>query len=164
MALFYHVPKSGTAIIRRGFGGTQVAISSGIFVFPGLHQIEVISLGTTPIKVTFNDEEGLLTKDDQRIPLNVTIYVAVSPTYEDITRIVFGRGVDFVNSSERLSEYFIPKVREGMAQVFRQYDHAYLADPDNIPSLKDDLLMAMGIEFEVMRLKDVAFNYEQPAS
>ena len=74
----YRKIPQGSAIIRTGMGGVQVAFDSGIFVFPVLHRMEIMDISVKRIEIERKGKNGLICRDNMRADIKVAFFIKVN--------------------------------------------------------------------------------------
>jgi len=83
---FYTLVPKEKALIRTGIGGEAVVMSGGIFVVPGFHKEQWVSLRTVKLPVKRDGHESLITGDKLRVDVTTEFFLRVAAT-EDAVKI-----------------------------------------------------------------------------
>ncbi len=76
----YRRPTKETAFVRTGFLGQCVAIDSGAFVVPVLHEVTPVNMNSMRIDVRRENDQALITRNRMRVDVGAEFFVRVSPT------------------------------------------------------------------------------------
>jgi uncharacterized membrane protein YqiK len=74
IALFYKKIPQGEALVKTGFGGTQVAFDKGMYVIPLLHKVEIMDISVKKIEIERLENDGLICKDNMRADIKVAFF------------------------------------------------------------------------------------------
>ncbi len=80
----YVKTKANEAFVRTGMGGIKVVQDGGAIVFPVIHQIVTVQLGSKRLEVKREGVDALITKDKLRADIKAEFFVRVPPVEESI--------------------------------------------------------------------------------
>ena len=96
------------AIIKSGFGGTQVAWSRGVFVLPLIQRFTRVNLSAAPVEIQFNAARPL--RFSKRETETLTIIIWLTPTIDEEHRFIVDGvkefGAEGLTDQERLEKYY----------------------------------------------------------
>lgn len=81
---FYTLVPKEKALIRTGVGGEKVMMSGGLFVLPGFHKAQWVSLRTVKLSVKRDGHDSLITGDKLRVDVNTEFFLRVSNNVESV--------------------------------------------------------------------------------
>jgi uncharacterized membrane protein YqiK len=84
MNRFYRKSTRDVALVRTGFGGQKIVLSSGCLSLPFLHKVEEINMRTMRVEVKRAGEKSLITSDRIRIDVELDFYIRVQPTVDGV--------------------------------------------------------------------------------
>ena len=153
---WWHKVQQGKAIIRNGVGGTQVAFS-GQFVFPIMHQREIMDISVKRVEIYRHGEEGLVCKDNLRADIKVAFFVRVNKTREDVMAVAQLLGCERASDPGALIEFFDAKFSEALKTVGKRFDFVELYEGRE--KFKDEILAIIGRDLNGYVLDDAAIDY-----
>jgi uncharacterized membrane protein YqiK len=84
MNRFYRKSTRDVALVRTGFGGQKIVLSSGCLSLPFLHKVEEINMRTMRVEVKRTGDKSLITADRIRVDVELDFYIRVQPTVEGV--------------------------------------------------------------------------------
>lgn len=81
---FYTLVPKEKALIRTGVGGEKVEMSGGIFVVPGFHKAQWVSLRTVKLPVNRAGHDSLITGDKLRVDVTAEFFLRVAANTESV--------------------------------------------------------------------------------
>ncbi|MCH8921878.1 MAG: CPBP family intramembrane metalloprotease [Planctomycetes bacterium] len=84
MNRFYRKSTREVALVRTGFGGQKVVLSSGCLSLPFLHRVEEINMRTIRVEIQRTGNKSLITTDRIRVDMDLDFYIRVQPTKEGV--------------------------------------------------------------------------------
>lgn len=82
---FYTLVPKENALIRGGAGGAKVIMGGqGVFVVPGFHQAQTVSLKTIKLDVRREGDDSLITGDKMRVDVKADFFLRVAATVESV--------------------------------------------------------------------------------
>jgi len=154
---FYEV-KEGFALIRWGLGGDKVYFRGRFFAYPIVHRVEKINIKEQRILVSMIREKSVLTQDNIRVNLQLTFFVQVRPTNQDVVQAAKAfRGIHVVNK-DTLKKIFEAKLMAGIKTATKQYLYQDLYETPNklIRTLKQELDFK---NYQLNRIRIAALKY-----
>lgn len=151
---WYKKPIPGQAIIRTGSGGIKIAITDGIFVIPTVHSFDYINLTTQRIEIA-PTTTGILSRDKKEIAVQVSFYVRVNATIEDIKRVATAFGCKRTFDKEEITDYFKPKFAEALRIIICKYDASELIMMEEI---REQIFQFIGKDLNGYFLDDISID------
>jgi uncharacterized membrane protein YqiK len=146
----------GEALIRNGFGGTQVSFS-GKFVIPILHKVEFMDISVKRIEIDRHGTSGLICKDNLRADIKVAFFVRVNNTVEDVKKVAQALGCKRASDEKALYELFDAKFSEALKSVGKFFDFSELYV--SRVKFKEEILQIIGTDLNGYVLEDAAIDY-----
>jgi len=84
MNRFYRKSTREMALVRTGFGGQKIVLSSGCLSLPFLHKVEEINMRTMRVEVKRTADKSLITSDRIRVDVELDFYIRVQPTVDGV--------------------------------------------------------------------------------
>lgn len=152
----YRKVSQGQALIRNGWGGTQVSFS-GKFVIPILHKVEYMDISVKRIAIDRNGAQGLICQDNLRADIQVAFFVRVNNTTEDVMKVAQALGCVRASDEQALYDLFDAKFSEALKTVGKRFDFAelYVARV----KFKEEILQIIGTDLNGYILEDAAIDY-----
>ena len=152
----YKKVAQGEALIRNGFGGTQVSFS-GKIVIPILHKVEFMDISVKRIEIDRHGTSGLICKDNLRADIKVAFFVRVNNTVEDVKKVAQALGCKRASDEQALYELFDAKFSEALKSVGKFFDFAELYV--SRVKFKEEILQIIGTDLNGYVLEDAAIDY-----
>ncbi|MCP5548019.1 MAG: flotillin family protein [Akkermansiaceae bacterium] len=155
-AMLYRKVKKGTALVRTGFGGTQVNFN-GMLVFPVFHRLETMDISLKRIEIDRTAKGGLICKDNLRADIKVAFFVRVNHAYDDVLRVAQSVGCERASSQDSIRELFDAKFSEALKTVGKRFDFIQLYEDRD--TFRDEILKVIGTDLNGFVLDDAAIDY-----
>jgi uncharacterized membrane protein YqiK len=155
-AMLYRKVKKGTALIRTGFGGTQVNFN-GMLVFPVFHRLETMDISLKRIEIDRTARNGLICRDNMRADIKVAFFVRVNHAVEDCLRVAQAVGCERASSQDAIRELFDAKFSEALKTVGKRFDFIQLYEDRD--KFRDEILKVIGTDLNGFVLDDAAIDY-----
>ncbi|MEQ8788845.1 MAG: flotillin family protein [Pirellulaceae bacterium] len=153
---WYQKVPQGTALIRNGYGGTQVSFS-GMVVLPILHRIEEMDISVKRVEIYRHGAEGLICQDNIRADIKVCFFVRVNKTHQDVMQVAQLLGCERASREIALVELFDSKFSEALKTVGKQFDFVDLYNSRE--RFKEEILKIIGTDLNGYVLDDAAIDY-----
>ncbi|MGB3617026.1 MAG: flotillin family protein, partial [Catalinimonas sp.] len=156
VAKMYHKTEQGTALVRTGSGGTKVSFG-GMMIVPVLHRLETMDISLKTIMISRQGKDGLVCKDNMRADIQVTFFVRVNPTKEDVTNVAQSIGCERASDPAALESLFDAKFSEALKTVGKHFDFVDLYNAREAFRLK--IIDHIGTDLNGYVLDDCAIDY-----
>ncbi|MBI9017490.1 MAG: flotillin family protein [Phycisphaerae bacterium] len=156
LAKCYRKVSQGEALIRNGWGNTQVSFS-GKFVIPIMHKAEYMDISVKRIEIDRRGEQGLICKDNLRADIVVAFFVRVNNTVDDVKKVAQSLGCERASDRQALIELFDAKFSEALKTVGKQFDFSELYT--NRVAFREQILDIIGTDLSGYVLEDAAIDY-----
>ena len=103
IAMFYKKIPQGRALVRTGFGGTNVAFDKGMYVVPVLHKVEIMDISVKKIEIHRLQKDGLICKDNMRADIKVAFFVRINKSKQAITEVAQTIGCERASTIETIT-------------------------------------------------------------
>ena len=153
---FFRKVQQGQALVRNGVGGTRVSFN-GIFVFPIVHQAELMDISVKRIEVERRGPEGLICKDNMRADIKVAFFVRVNKTEQDVLRVAQSIGCQRASNLDLVRTLFDAKFSEALKTVGKRFDFVELYNERS--TFKDEILKVIGTDLNGFALDDCAIDF-----
>ncbi len=153
---FFRKVQQGQALVRNGVGGTRVSFN-GIFVFPIVHQAELMDISVKRIEVERRGPEGLICKDNMRADIKVAFFVRVNKTEQDVLRVAQSIGCQRASALDLVRTLFDAKFSEALKTVGKRFDFVELYNERS--TFKDEILKVIGTDLNGFALDDCAIDF-----
>ena len=162
IAMFYKKVPQGQALIRTGFGGTQVATDKGLYVVPVFHKVEIMDVSVKKIQIERLAHEGLICKDNMRADIKVAFFVRVNNDIEYIKKVAQTIGVARASKIETLEDLFEAKFSEALKTVGKKFEFIELYEARR--EFRDEIVDIIGTDLNGYTLEDCAIDYLEQTS
>ena len=146
----------GSALVKNGFGGTQVSFTSA-YVIPILHIVEMMDISVKRIEIDRSGEDGLICKDNIRADIKVAFFVRVNKEVDDVKRVAQFLGCQRASDEKSLRLVFEPKFSEALKTVGKQFDFVDLYNSRE--EFREQILRIIGKDLNGYILDDAAIDY-----
>lgn len=147
----------GHALIINKMGTEPKVTFTGAIVLPIVNRAEVMDLSVKTIHVSRRGKEGLICMDNIRADINVTFFVRVNKTADDVLRVAQQIGCARASQQSTLEELFAAKFSEALKTVGKQMEFEQLYTQRNV--FKDRIIEVIGTDLHGYVLNDTAIDY-----
>ena len=130
---------------------------TGALVLPMLHRAEVMDISVKTIEITRKAREGMICKDNIRADIQITFFVRVNKTVEDVVKVAQAIGTERASHQETLQNLFSAKFAEALRTVGKQLDFADLYT--HREEFRDRIIAAIGTDLNGYHLEDAAIDH-----
>ena len=147
----------GRAMIVNKMGTEPKVTFTGAIVLPIVNKMEVMDLSVKTIHVARRGKDGLICMDNIRADINVTFFVRVNKTADDVLRVAQRIGCIRASQQSTLEELFSAKFSEALKTVGKQMEFEQLYTQRNV--FKDRIIEVIGTDLHGYVLNDTAIDY-----
>lgn len=157
VARFYRQVEQGKALIVNTVSKEPVVAFTGAIVYPIINRAEVMDLSVKTIDIDRRGKEGLICNDNIRADINVTFFVRVNKTRDDVLKVAQSLGCARASDPKALEELFTAKFAEALKTVGKHFnfDQLYTKRDD----FKDKIIEVIGKDLNGFILDDAAIDY-----
>ncbi|WP_348945192.1 hypothetical protein ABHF33_00860 [Chitinibacter sp. FCG-7] len=154
---FYNKVEQGKAMIVNTLRSEPEVIFTGRMVYPIIHKKEMMDISLKTIVIKRSGNAGLICNDNIRADIEVTFFVHVNKTAEDVLRVAQTVGCERASSPEILEELFAAKFAEALKTVGKSmnFEDLYLARD----KFRDEIIRQIGDNLSGYVLEDAAIDY-----
>src|SRR6478736_5585669 len=134
-----------------------VVAFTGAIVYPVINQAEVMDLSVKTIDIDRRGKEGLICNDNIRADINVTFFVRVNKTVDDVLKVAQSVGCQRASDPTALSELFSAKFAEALKTVGKHFNFEELYTKRD--AFKDKIIEVIGKDLNGFILDDAAIDY-----
>ncbi|SDK73612.1 Uncharacterized membrane protein YqiK, contains Band7/PHB/SPFH domain [Catalinimonas alkaloidigena] len=156
LAKMYQKAEQGRALVRTGVGGTNVSFG-GMLVVPVLHRLETMDISLKTVMISRQGKDGLICKDNMRADIQVTFFVRVNPTKEDVLHVAQSIGCERGSDPEALENLFDAKFSEALKTVGKHFDFVDLYNERE--GFRERIIQHIGTDLNGYVLDDCAIDY-----
>jgi uncharacterized membrane protein YqiK len=153
--LFRKVVQGEALIISRP--RTVDVTFTGALVVPMLHRAEVMDISVKTIEISRTGREGMICQDNIRADIQITFFVRVNKTVEDVIKVAQAIGTDRASHQETLQTLFSAKFAEALRTVGKQLDFTDLYTKRE--EFRDRIIAAIGTDLNGYHLEDAAIDH-----
>ncbi|WP_405584859.1 SPFH domain-containing protein [Streptomyces sp. NBC_01190] len=153
--LFRKVVQGEALIISRP--KTVDVTFTGALVVPMLHRAEVMDISVKTIEISRTGREGMICQDNIRADIQITFFVRVNKTVEDVIKVAQAIGTDRASHQETLQTLFSAKFAEALRTVGKQLDFIDLYTKRE--EFRDRIIAAIGTDLNGYHLEDAAIDH-----
>ena len=155
---FYRMVEQGQVLIINSALRSEPAVSfSGAIVVPVINKAEIMDISVKTIEVDRKGINGLICKDNIRADIQVTFFVRVNKTSEDVIRVATTVGVARASDRGTLENLFQAKFSEALKTVGKRLDFVQLYNERD--QFKEEIIKVIGRDLNGYCLEDVAIDY-----
>lgn len=156
-ARFYRQVEQGKALIVNTTGKEAVVAFTGTMVFPVINRAETMDLSVKTIDIDRRGKEGLICNDNIRADINVTFFVRVNKTADDVLKVAQSIGCARASDPKTLEELFTSKFAEALKTVGKHFNFEELYTKRD--DFKDKIIEVIGKDLNGFILDDAAIDY-----
>ncbi len=154
---FYKQVEQGKALIVNTSRAEPSVTFTGKLVLPVVNRAEVMDLSVKTIQIDRRGKEGLICNDNIRADINVTFFVRVNKTAEDVLKVAQSIGCARASDARTLVELFNAKFSEALKTVGKHFDFEQLYTKRD--EFKDAIIKVIGKDLNGFILDDAAIDY-----
>ena len=157
VARFYRQVEQGKALIVNTMNKEPVVAFTGAMVYPIINRAEVMDLSVKTIDIDRRGKEGLICNDNIRADINVTFFVRVNKTRDDVLKVAQSIGCARASDPKALEELFTAKFAEALKTVGKHFNFEQLYTKRD--DFKDKIIEVIGKDLNGFVLDDAAIDY-----
>jgi len=157
LSRFYRQVDQGRALVVNTMRSEPVVAFTGAIVYPVINRAEVMDLSVKTIDIDRRGKEGLICNDNIRADINVTFFVRVNKTVDDVLKVAQSVGCQRASDPEALSELFSAKFAEALKTVGKHFNFEELYTKRD--AFKDKIIEVIGKDLNGFILDDAAIDY-----
>tara|TARA_B100000809_G_scaffold67681_1_gene64738 strand:- start:7226 stop:9385 length:2160 start_codon:yes stop_codon:yes gene_type:complete len=153
---WYKKASKGQAIVKTGFGGTNVSFNGKVIV-PVFNKMEMMDISLKTILIERNGKDGLVCKDNMRADIKVAFFVRINEIAEDVLKVAESVGCARASDKDALANLFEAKFSEALKTVGKKFDFVDLYNKRN--EFRTSILEEVGTELNGYVLDNAAIDY-----
>src|SRR5689334_14837132 len=157
VARFYRQVDQGRALVINTMRAEPVVAFTGAVVYPIINRAEIMDLSVKTIDIDRRGKEGLICNDNIRADINVTFFVRVNKTREDVLKVAQSIGCARASDPKTLEELFTAKFAEALKTVGKHFNFEQLYTKRD--DFKDKIIEVIGKDLNGFILDDAAIDY-----
>lgn len=157
LARFYRQVDQGRALVINTMRQDPVVAFTGSVVYPIINRAEIMDLSVKTVEIDRRSKEGLICNDNIRADINVTFFVRVNKTVEDVLKVAQSIGCQRASDPEALKELFTAKFAEALKTVGKHFNFEELYTKRD--EFKDKIIEVIGKDLNGFILDDAAIDY-----
>ena len=157
LSRFYRQVDQGRALVVNTMRSEPVVAFTGAIVYPVINRAEVMDLSVKTIDIDRRGKEGLICNDNIRADINVTFFVRVNKTVDDVLKVAQSVGCPRASDAAALSELFSAKFAEALKTVGKHFNFEELYTKRD--AFKDKIIEVIGKDLNGFILDDAAIDY-----
>lgn len=157
VARFYRQVEQGKALIVNTMRHEPVVAFTGTIVIPIINRAEIMDLSVKTIDIDRRGKEGLICNDNIRADINVTFFVRVNKTRDDVLKVAQSIGCARASDPNTLEELFTAKFAEALKTVGKHFNFEQLYTKRD--DFKDKIIEVIGKDLNGFILDDAAIDY-----
>ena len=157
LARMYRQVEQGKALVVNTMGKEPVVAFTGAIVYPLVNRSEIMDLSVKTIDIDRRGKEGLICNDNIRADINVTFFVRVNKTRDDVLKVAQSLGCARASDPKALEELFSAKFAEALKTVGKHFNFEQLYTKRD--EFKDKIIEVIGKDLNGFILDDAAIDY-----
>ena len=157
LSRFYRQVDQGRALVVNTMRSEPVVAFTGAIVYPVINRAEIMDLSVKTIDIDRRGKEGLICNDNIRADINVTFFVRVNKTVDDVLKVAQSVGCQRASDAAALSELFSAKFAEALKTVGKHFNFEELYTKRD--AFKDKIIEVIGKDLNGFILDDAAIDY-----
>jgi uncharacterized membrane protein YqiK len=156
-ARFYRQVEQGRALIVNTASKQPIVAFTGTMVYPVINRAETMDLSVKTIEIDRRGKEGLICNDNIRADINVTFFIRVNKTADDVLKVAQSIGCARASNTETLKELYTAKFAEALKTVGKHFNFDQLYTKRD--EFKDKIIEVIGKDLNGFILDDAAIDY-----
>lgn len=152
----FHKVEQGKALIISKTKKVDVTFT-GAVVLPVLHKAETMDISVKKIEIHRAGREGLICQDNIRADIQITFFVRVNKTVEDVIKVAQSIGTQRASDKAAIQEFFAAKFSEALKTVGKQLDFVDLYTKRE--EFRDRIIQVIGTDLNGYHLDDAAIDF-----
>src|SRR6478735_3346288 len=157
VARFYRQVDQGHALVINTMRQEPVVAFTGAVVYPIINRAETMDLSVKTVEIDRRGKEGLICNVNIRADINVTFFVRVNKTVEDVLKVAQSIGCQRASDHKALEELFTAKFAEALKTVGKHFNFDELYTKRD--EFKDKIIEVIGKDLNGFILDDAAIDY-----
>lgn len=157
VARFYRQVDQGRALVINTMRSEPLVAFTGAVVYPIINRAETMDLSVKTIDIDRRGKEGLICNDNIRADINVTFFVRVNKTVDDVLKVAQSIGCARASDPKALEELFTAKFAEALKTVGKHFNFEELYTKRD--DFKDKIIEVIGKDLNGFILDDAAIDY-----
>ncbi|HET9952916.1 MAG TPA: SPFH domain-containing protein, partial [Polyangiaceae bacterium] len=157
LSRFYRQVDQGRALVVNTLRADPVVTFTGSMVYPVINRAEVMDLSVKTVEIDRRGKEGLICNDNIRADINVTFFIRVNKTVDDVLKVAQSIGCQRASDPAALSELFTAKFAEALKTVGKHFNFEDLYMKRD--EFKDKIIEVIGKDLNGFILDDAAIDY-----
>jgi uncharacterized membrane protein YqiK len=154
---FYRQVEQGRALVINTLSSEPHVTFTGAVVYPVINRAEVMDLSVKTIEIDRRGKEGLICNDNIRADINVTFFVRVNKTQDDVLKVAQSIGCARASNPETIKELFTAKFSEALKTVGKHFNFEELYTKRD--EFKDKIIEVIGKDLNGFILDDAAIDF-----
>ncbi|NOU27567.1 MAG: hypothetical protein HOO96_06625 [Polyangiaceae bacterium] len=157
VARFYRQVDQGRALIVNTMRSEPVVTFTGAVVYPIVNRAELMDMSVKMVEIDRRGKEGLICKDNIRADINVSFFIRVNKTQEDVLKVAQSVGCARASDAVALRELFSAKFSEALKTVGKHFNFEDLYKMRE--EFKDQIIKVIGRDLNGFILDDAAIDF-----
>lgn len=154
---FYRQVDQGKALVINTMRSEPVVAFTGAIVYPIINRAEIMDLSVKTVEIDRRGKEGLICNDNIRADINVTFFIRVNKTVEDVLKVAQSVGCQRASNPEALKDLFTAKFAEALKTVGKHFNFEDLYMKRD--EFKDKIIEVIGKDLNGFILDDAAIDF-----
>lgn len=154
---FYRQVDQGRALIINTMGKEPIVTFTGGIVIPIVNRAEIMDMSVKMIEVDRRGKEGLICADNIRADINVTFFVRVNKTRDDVLKVAQSIGCGRASDVVAIRDLFGAKFSEALKTVGKHFKFEDLYKMRE--EFKDQIIKVIGRDLNGFILDDAAIDF-----
>ena len=154
---FYRQVDQGRALIINTMGKEPLVTFTGGIVIPIVNRAELMDMSVKMIEVDRRGKEGLICADNIRADINVTFFVRVNKTRDDVLKVAQSIGCARASDVMAIRDLFASKFSEALKTVGKHFRFEDLYKMRE--EFKDQIIKVIGRDLNGFILDDAAIDF-----
>jgi uncharacterized membrane protein YqiK len=154
---FYRQVEQGRALIINTMRKEPIVTFTGAMVYPIINKAETMDLSVKTVQIDRRGKEGLICSDNIRADINVTFFIRVNKTSDDVLKVAQSIGCARASDPKTLEELFTAKFAEALKTVGKHFNFEELYTKRD--AFKDKIIEVIGKDLNGFILDDAAIDY-----
>lgn len=157
IAKFYRQVDQGTALIVNKMQAEPIVTFTGAVVYPIVNRAETMDISVKTVTINRRGKEGLICKDNIRADIEVTFFVRVNKTSDDVLAVAQAIGCARASDQRVIQDLFNAKFSEALKTAGKAMNFEDLYKERQV--FKEEIKKVIGTDLNGFHLDDCAIDF-----
>jgi uncharacterized membrane protein YqiK len=158
VAKFYRQVEQGKALIINTIKAKDpIVVFTGAVVYPIINKAEIMDISVKTIAIDRRGKDGLICSDNIRADIEVTFFVRVNKTEDDVRKVAQTVGCARASDQQVIQQFFAAKFSEALKTVGKSMNFEDLYKERLV--FREEIMKVISADLNGFHLDDCAIDY-----